>query len=152
MQEQLQQQESNQAYVASTAPVGQLKANKSLLKYILLSLLTCGIYSIVFFYSISENINAVAGRYDGKKTMNYALLFFLIAPLTLGIGYIVWLHKLSARTGNELRRRDINYSFGAGTFWLWSVLGTLIFVGPFVYLHKLCRSSNMLAEHYNANG
>lgn len=139
-------------YVASSAPVGQLKTNRSLVKFILLSIITLGIYSIVFYSSISNDINVIASRYDGKKTMHYCLLFFLVGPLTLGIGFIVWYHKISARIGNELHRRNISYNFDASTYWLWSVLGSMILVGPFVYLHKLATASNLLAEHYNVNG
>ena len=55
---------------ASTAPVGQLKTNRSLLKLILLSIITLGIYGIVVMSSVSTDINVIAGRYDGKKTMH----------------------------------------------------------------------------------
>ncbi len=139
-------------YVPSTAPVGQLKTNRGLLKYLLLSLVTLGIYSIVFYSSISGDINVIASRYDGKKTMHYALLFFLVAPFTLSIGYFVWYHRISNRIGGELRRRNIPYSFGASDFWLWNILGLLIAVGPLIYLYKLCRATNSLAEHYNRYG
>lgn len=139
-------------YVPSTAPVGQLKTNRGLLKYLLLSLVTLGIYSIVFYSSISDDINVIASRYDGKKTMHYALLFFLVAPFTLSIGYFIWYHRISNRIGGELRRRNIPYSFGASDFWLWNILGLLIAVGPLVYLYKLCRATNSLAEHYNRYG
>lgn len=37
-------------------------------------------------------------------------------------------------------------------FWLWNVLGALIIVGPFVYMHKLSTAMNKLAENYNVNG
>ena len=84
--------------------------------------------------------------------MHFALLFFLVGPLTLGIGYFVWFHKISNRIGNELLRRNIYSNFGASDFWLWNVLGSLIVVGPFIYLHKLSRASNMLASHYNMHG
>ncbi|MCL2222457.1 MAG: DUF4234 domain-containing protein [Oscillospiraceae bacterium] len=134
------------------APVGQLKTNRSILKYILLSIVTFGIYPIVFYSGISSDINVVANRYDGKKTMHYALLFFLIGPLTLGIGYFVWFHKISNRIGGEVERRGINYTLSASTFWLWFVLGSLIIVGPFIYGHKLCVALNTLSEHYNING
>lgn len=140
------------AYQASPAPVGQLKTNKGLLKFILLSAITFGIYAIVVMSSVSNDINIVASRYDGKRTMHYCLLFFLIGPITFGIAYIVWYHKISARIGNELRRRNIPYSFGAADFWLWNVLGSLIFIGPFVYTHKLFKATNKLCEHYNMNG
>ena len=79
---------------ASNAPVGQLKTNKSLLKTILLSLVTFGIYGLVVMSSVSNDINVVASRYDGKKTMHYCLLTFVIGPITLGIAVIVWFHKL----------------------------------------------------------
>ena len=52
-------------------PPAQLKTNRSLLKFILLSLITFGIYGIVVMSSISNDINLIAGRYDGKKTMHY---------------------------------------------------------------------------------
>lgn len=133
-------------------PVGQLKTDRGLLKFILLSLITFGIYAIVAYSSISNDINVIASRYDGKKTMHYCLLCFIVAPITLGIGGIVWTHKISNRIGTELKRRNINYSFGASDFWLWGVLGSLIFVGPFVYTHKLFKSMNMLSESYNIYG
>ena len=130
----------------------QLKTNRGLLKLILLSIITFGIYPIIFYASISTDINLIASRYDGKKTMHYCLLFFLVAPVTLGIGAIVWCHRISARIGKELSRRGIAYSFGAGSFWGWNVLGSLIAVGPFIYLYKLCKSMNLLSADYNARG
>ena len=142
----------NQTYATSSAPIGQLKTNRSLLKFILLSLITFGIYAIVVLYVMAEDMNTLASRYDGKRTMNYALLMFLIGPITFGIAYIVWYHKLSNRIGSELTRRGINQTFSAGDFWLWYVLGSLIIVGPFVYLHKMLKSVNLLCEHYNVNG
>lgn len=139
-------------YEAAVRPVAQLKTNKGLLKYILLSLITFGIYGLVVMSSVSNSVNTAASRYDGKRTMHYCLLFFLVAPITMGIAYIVWYHKVSARIGNELSRRGIAYSFGAADFWLWNVLGSLIVVGPFVYIHKLFKATNLMCAHYNVNG
>lgn len=134
------------------APVRQLKTNKGLVKYILLSLITFGIYPLVIMSSISSDINLIASRYDGKKTMHYCLLVFVFSWLTFGIAPIVWIHRLSNRIGNELSRRGIDYKFGAGTYWGWGVLGSFIFVGPFIYYHKLFKSMNLLCENYNING
>ena len=131
-------------------PVRQLNTRRGLLKLILLSIITFGIYPFVFFSGISEDINLIASRFDGKKTMHYCLMAFIIGPLTFGIGFIVWF--LSSRMGNELARRGIAYSFGASDYWLWNVLGSLIIIGPFVYLHKLAKASVLLAEDYNIRG
>ena len=136
----------------NTAPVVQLKTNRGWLKTILLSLITFGIYGLVVYSGISSDINTIASRYDGKKTMHYCLLFFLVGPITCGIGSIVWAHKISARIGAELSRRGISYSFGAGSYWGWNVLGSLIGVGPFIYLHKLCKAMNLLCKDFNVNG
>lgn len=133
-------------------PVAQLKTNRGLLKLILLSIITFGIYPIVYYSSISSDVNIICSRYDGKKTMHYCLLYFLIGPITFGIAYIVWLHKISNRIGNELKRRGISYSFGAGTYWGWNVLGSFIVVGPFIYVHKLAKAMNLLCADYNAKG
>ncbi len=138
--------------VVNTAPVAPITTKRGLLKFILLNIVTLGIYSIVYFSSISSDINLIAARYDGKKTMHFCLLLFLVGPITCGIAYIVWYHKISARIGRELSRRGIAYSFGAGTFWGWNVLGAFIAVGPFVYLHKLSKAMNLLCADYNAKG
>ena len=138
--------------VTNATPALQLKTNRGLLKFILLSIITFGIYALVFYSKVSSDINLIASRYDGKKTMHYCLLTFIIAPITCGIGAIVWSHRISARIGNELARRGIAYDFGASTYWLWNVLGALIGVGPFVYLHKLCRAMNLLSADFNTKG
>lgn len=144
--------QDQQTYQASTAPVGQLKANRSLHKVVFLGIITLGIYTIVFYCGISNDINVIASRYDGKKTMHFCLLAFLVRPITLGIAFVIWFHRISGRMGNELKRLNIPYDFGSKDFWLWSVLGSLIVVGPFIYVHKLATASNKLAEHYNING
>ena len=137
---------------APSAPAVQLKTNRGLIKYILLSIITLGIYGLVVMSSVSTDINTIASRYDGKKTMHFCLLVFLVSWLTLGIGVLVWHHRICARIGNELDRRGIGYSFGAGTFWGWEILGALIAVGPFIYLHKLFKAMNLLSEDYNTKG
>lgn len=141
----------NQVYTGE-APALQLKTNRGLLKYVFLSFITLGIYGLVVMSTVSTDINTIASKYDGKKTMHYCLVYFIFSWLTFGIVPLVWSHKISARIGAELARREINYSFGAGTFWGWNVLGSLIAVGPFIYMHKLLKAMNLLAEDYNTKG
>lgn len=130
----------------------KLKQYPGLLKLILLSIVTLGIYAIVIYSRASEDINTIASRYDGKKTMHYCLLIFLIAPITLGIGALVWQHKISNRIGGELTRRNLGLEFSAKTFWLWGVLGSFIIVGPFIYTHKFLKSMNLLVDDFNTKG
>lgn len=134
------------------APARKLNTNRGLLKYIFLSAITFGIYGIVLMSCISTDINTIASKYDGKKTMHYCLLMFIFSWLTLGIAPIVWFHRISARIGDELARRGIAYGFGVGSFWGWGVLGAVIGVGPFIYYYKLFKSMNLLSMNYNING
>ncbi|AIA32099.1 hypothetical protein EN10_00255 [Bifidobacterium animalis] len=115
----------------------RLPTNRSLTKFILLGLITFGIYDIVIMTTTAEALNTIASPRDGKKTMNYCLMYFLIGWLTLGIGWLVWFHNFSDRIGEEQRRRGMVPTVTASTFWLWEVLGSLIVVGPFIYHYKM---------------
>ena len=120
---------------------------------ILLGIITLGIYPLVILTKISSEVNEVASRHDGKSTMNFCLLAFIVGPITLGIAYLVWYHRISNRIGNELKRRGVNYAFSSNTFWGWSILGSLLFgIGPWVYVHKFMKASNKMNADYNVNG
>lgn len=84
--------------------------------------------------------------------MHYLWIFFLLSWLTLGIAPFVWAHKLCNRIGNELRRRGVDYSFDALDFWLWCVLGSLIVVGPFIFVYRFMKAMNLMNADYNVRG
>lgn len=119
---------------------------KNIFKTIFLYIVTFGIYGIVVMTSVSKDVNRLATPYDNKRTMNYCLLFFLVGWLTLGIGYIVWYYRLTKRVANELTRRNIDYLFTKGDFWLWNVLGIMVLIGPIIYLHKLFTAINLIND------
>lgn len=127
----------------------RLRTNRGLLKFILLSLVTFGIYGIVCISHISKEINTLATEHDHRRTMHYCLVFFLLSWLTLGIMMLVWWHNICDRIGDELKYRKINYSFGAGSYWGWGFFGVLIIVGPFIFYHKFFKAMNLLNADYN---
>lgn len=137
---------------AAQAPANQLPTNRGLLKWIFLGLITFGIYNLVILTKMSGEINTVASRHDGKSTMNYCLLVFIIAGLTLGIGMIVWWHRICNRLGNELKRRGIDFEISAKTWWGWNVLGALIGIGPWVFAYKFLKGFNLMNADYNEKG
>ena len=138
--------------VQQNQPLYGLRTNRSLSKFFWLSLITFGIYGLVVMIHISNECNLVISRYDGRKTMSFALVFFLFSWLTFGIVPIVWEHKICGRIGRELQRRGIDYSFGAKDFWLWGILGSLIVCGPFIYYHKFMKAMNLMNADYNVKG
>jgi magnesium-transporting ATPase (P-type) len=131
-------------------PVRPLKTNRSLGMFILLSIVTLGIYSIVVHYEMTESMNAITRR-TGKPFMNY-ILVLLLSVVTFGIYALVWYHTFSDRNETESQRRGLAPAVKASDFWLWYVLGSFIIVGPFVYFHKLFTSMNALSNNYNQFG
>ncbi len=126
-----------------------LRTNRGMVKYILLSLITLGIYGIVVLSHVSEEINQVASPRDGKHTMHYCLVFFIFSWLTLGIVPLVWSHRLCNRIGDELHARDLPFNLSAGTFWGWCFFGSLILVGPFIFYYKFFKAMNLVNADYN---
>ena len=129
-----------------------LNTKRSLTKYILLGIITFGIYDLWQMTEISTTINLIATRRDGKRTMNYLLLFFLIGWITFGIGYFVWGHRISERIGVEQAARRLPVTVTASTYWLWNVLGAFILIGPFIYTYKLLHAMNDICADYNVRG
>lgn len=129
-----------------------LRTKRGLLKFVLLGLITFGIYDIWQMSEVGETLNLIATRRDGKRTMHYCLMFFIVGWLTFGIGWLVWNHRLSARIGTEQAARHLPVTVTAATYWLWSVLGTLIIVGPLVYTYKILHAMNDLSADYNMRG
>ena len=130
----------------------QLRTNRGLAKYFLLGIITFGIYPLVVESHISEELNLVVTPHDGRKTMHFCLVLFLFSWLTLNIVTFIWYHRTSDRMHNELVRRGIDYKFGASDFWLWNILGALILVGPFIYIHRRMKAMNLINADYNEKG
>lgn len=126
-----------------------LRTERSFVAYFFLNIITLGIYSLVQVSHIGSEVNLIASEHDGKHTMHFCWIVFIFSWLTLGIASLVWYHRISNRIGNELRRRGMTSDFGADTFWLWFILGSLIYIGPFVYIYKRIVAMNQLNDLYN---
>ena len=135
----------------TVAPRIQLPTRRGLGKMFFLGLITLGIYPMVIYSRIVTELNIAASRYDGKRTVSF-LGMAMLSPLTLGIYAFVWYHNFCARIGEELQRRGVGYKFGPSQFWLWNILGSFILVGPFVFLHKLMKSMNLINKDFNEKG
>ena len=125
-----------------------LRTERSFAAYFFLNIITLGIYSLVQVCHISEEINIVASEHDGKHTMNF-IWVFLFGIFTCYIANIMWYHRISNRIGDELRRRGVQSDFGADTWWLWYIIGSMIYIGTYVYIYKRIHAMNQLNELYN---
>ena len=141
------------AYAGAFAyePVPIKKHARGMILFVLLNIITLGIYGLVVLSHVSQEINLIASDYDRKTTPYYCLAAFL-SVITLGIYEVIYMNNLCARIGNELKRRNIKYKFSEASFWGWNVFGVFILIGPFVFWHKFFKAMKKLIADYNIYG
>ncbi len=97
---------------------------RSLVKLILLSIITLGIYAIYWQYTFTEDIHQMVGR---KTTPNY-ILVLIYSIITLGIYGLIYLSKVCA-TLNEAKdiRQMESERLSDSTIIILAIVGALLF-------------------------
>lgn len=125
-----------------------LKEDRSLGKYILLSICTCGFYGLYYIYTMAQDSNTLCEG-DGKKTPGL-LGFILLAIVTCGIYALYWEYSLGNRLSENAPRYGMDFQENGTTVLLWNILGSLLFgIGHFVAINILIKNMNALAHQYN---
>lgn len=151
---QAQQQAQAAQYQAQAQAAGypavRIQTNRSLIAYILLSIITCGIYGYYFIYSIARDVNTMC-RDDGEKTGGL-LAFILLSFVTCGFYGLYWEYKLGNRLAANAPRYGITFQENGTSVLLWYLVGSLLCgIGPFIAMHILIKNTNALAAAYNAH-
>lgn len=121
---------------------------RSLLTVILLSIVTCGIYGIIFWYNYAEDMNRVCNG-DGKETKNY-IIVILLSFITCGIYGLIWQYGVGNRLQENAPRYGMNFSENGTTVLLWQIFGSMLCgIGPFIAMHILIKNMNLVADRYN---
>ena len=126
----------------------KVKEDRSLVMYILVSIVTCGIYSYYFLYSIAQDANVVCAD-DGKKTSGLAA-FILLSIVTCGIYAWIWYYNLGNRLSENAPKYGLNFSENGTTVLMWMIFGSFLCgIGPFIAMNILITNMNALAHAYN---
>lgn len=129
-------------------PAYAIATNRGLFKYIIFTILTCGIYSYWFVYSMARDVNEMC-KEDGDRTGGL-LAYILLSIITCGFYTIYWEYKLANRLQENGPRYGINFSENGTSVLLWIIFGVLICgVGPFIAMNILIKNTNRLAREYN---
>ncbi len=122
--------------------------NRSLLKWILLSLVTCGIYDLYFIYKLVQDVNTVCSG-DGKQTPGLASYFFL-SLVTCGIYTYYWYYILGDRIHDNAPRYNLNFSESGSTILLFMLINLITGgVGTILATYFIIKNMNDLAAAYN---
>lgn len=126
----------------------RLTDNRGLISYILLSIITCGIYSYYFVYKMAHDVN-IACSGDGQETGGL-LQYILLSIVTCGLYSLYWEYKLGNRLAANAPRYGMTFQENGTTVRMWRLFGALLcFVGTFVGTNILINNSNKICNAYN---
>lgn len=125
-----------------------LQEDRSLLMYILLSIVTCGIYGYYFLYKMAHDVNiACAG--DGDNTTGL-IGFIVLSFFTCGIYSWVWYYKIGNRLQANAPRYGMNFQENGTTILMWLIFGTwLCWIGNIIATYILIHNTNAICIAYN---
>ena len=124
---------------------------RSLAMLILLSVLTCGVYPIYFWYKYTQDVNKVCAG-DGETTVDF-ITVFLLSFVTCGIYYYIWVHRLGDRLYKNAPKYGLAFSEDGTTILLWVILGPFLCgLGGWFAIYILIKNLNALGGAYNTQG
>lgn len=131
------------------APEGFMELEKfNFIKYLLLSFITFGIYSIVILYRFTKTVNVLC-KGDEKESPNY-IVVYLLGLVTLGVYGLYWIYKQAQRLEDIAPKYNCTVPINATYILLWDSFGNFIAVGQFVAWHHMFKNVNELIDSYNA--
>ncbi len=126
----------------------RIQTDRNIVMYILLSIITCGIYSYYFIYKMADDVNEMC-KADGKKTSGL-LMFILLSFVTCGFYAYYWYYTLGNRLAENAPRYGLSFTENGTSVLLWCIVGLLLCgIGPYVAMHILMKNTNALAVEYN---
>ena len=134
-----------------TPPSGTvpLKDDRSLLLYLVLSAITCGIYGYYFIYHLAKDINTACDG-DGDLPVGGLGAYIGYSLLTCGVYSACWEYNLVERIRFNSPRYGITMEDNGTTILLWKTLGaTLCGIGWFVAYYRIFKYANQLCAAYN---
>lgn len=125
-----------------------ITTNRGLVKYILLSLLTFGIYGLWFVHGVAKDANIICYG-DGKKTAGL-IKVILLSIITCGVYSYFWHYNIGNRLAENAIRYGLEFSENGTTILIWMIVGMITFgIGNFVVISILSKNMNLLAIEHN---
>ncbi len=125
-----------------------LRTDRSLLAYVLLSIITCGIYGYYFIFTVARDINT-ACEDDDEETAGLGM-YILLSFITCGFYNLYWEYKLGNRLAKNGPYFGVQIQENGTTILLWKLIGSLVCgIGYFIGSYILIRNVNTICTAYN---
>ena len=126
-----------------------VKTDYNLLVYIVLSVLTCGIYGMYMIYKMAQDCNQICAE-DGDSVGGLGM-YILLNIVTCGFYSLYWLYKIQNRLYAAGPRYNVPVAEDGGKVLLWMIVGTLICgIGGLIGFNILFKTLNSVGMAYNA--
>lgn len=125
-----------------------INTNYSLLKYILLTILTLGIYGLIVTHNLAKDTNQMCAE-DGQKTSGVVMVIIL-SLFTLGIYSYFWYYNVQSRLHNAAPRYGAVVSEDGSSVLIWFIVGLFIPFISLIGMNIIFNSANNLGNAYNA--
>ena len=142
-QNQNQYQYQNQQFRQAGGPVKPVSfGQKNIAVAIILSIVTCGIYGIIWFINMVDQVNEAADNQGG----NSGGTVFLLTLVTCGIYGLIWAYKAGELLNTAKSRRGMMTDSNAGVMYL-----LLSVFGLGIVAYALIQGElNKIAEYHGA--
>ena len=149
----LNQNAGQQQYAQQPAPApmgyAPIKTDRGVIGWLLLSIVTCGIYSYYFLYCLARDINVMC-QDDGDSTPGLAA-FILLSFVTCGFYGLYWYYKIGNRLQANAPRYGLMFQENGTTVLMWQIVGALLCgLGPIFAMNIIIKNTNAMATAYNA--
>ncbi len=126
----------------------RLTEDRNFWMYLFLSIITCGIYALYFFYKMAHDINIVCAG-DGENTTGL-VGYILLTIVTCGIYAFYWEYKFANRLAANASRYGLHFQENGTTILMWDIFGVVLcFVGPYIAMYILIKNTNAICHEYN---
>ncbi len=147
-----QQYTGQQQYAQQPAPAPMgytpIKTDRGVIGWLLLSIVTCGIYSYYFLYCLARDINVMC-QDDGDSTPGLAALI-LLSFVTCGFYALYWYYKIGNRLQANAPRYGLMFQENGTTVLMWQIVGALLCgLGPIFAMNIIIKNTNAMATAYN---
>lgn len=126
----------------------KIRDDRSLLSYILLSIVTFGIYDIWYLHHLAKDVNTLCKETGNKTSGVGALILFSI--LTCGLYGLFWWFRIADMLNRAARKKDIPTEVNGGAVLLCMIFSSFTMgITALVATHQILGATNRLAADYN---
>lgn len=126
-----------------------INQNRSFIKFLLLSIITFGLYGLYFMTTLTSDVNTVCEG-DNESTTNFFIMIIL-GCITCGLYPFWWYYKLGNRLNKAGHIFGVDIPDSGTTFIFYAILSPFTFgLISLLLFYRMIDDVNKLSAAYNA--